>query len=357
MTYRATHVETVSDPISAAVADTAREWVAELSGSTYPAGDPGVIRHWLAGLLMRLVDVLRSEPFDATPASEVGAALVEGHLADSDVLLRTARVLDRRLPGLVCANTNTDAAAGDAASEAAARSRLVLVTAALCAGFADALRRRASADQHHLHLRLRHQAYHDPLTGLPNRALLAERIQQLFRTAEPGSRAGLCFLDLDGFKQVNDLFGHDMGDRLLSAVADRMYACVTRQGHLLARVGGDEFVILVAAHASAGAAVAIADQVMRALDVPFRFGEHVVRISASIGVVERPIALTGPAELMRAADLTMYRAKKAGKGRLALFDHDRGHRGLPSTVDCAAGPRQGSDVWLAMTNASDRPAC
>jgi len=261
-------------------------------------------------------------------------------------------VLDRRLPGLVCAD-----AAGDAASEAAVRSRLVLVTATLCAGFADALRRRASADQHHLHLRLRHQAYHDPLTGLPNRALLAERIQQLFRAAAPGSRAGLCFLDLDGFKQVNDVFGHDMGDRLLSAVADRMYACVSHHGHLLARVGGDEFVILVAANASPGAAVAVADQVMRALDAPFRLGEHVVRISASIGVVERPIALTGPAELMRAADLTMYRAKKAGKGRLALFEHDRGHRGLPSTVDCAAGPRQGSDVWLARTNTIDRPAC
>jgi diguanylate cyclase (GGDEF)-like protein len=352
--YRATHVETVSDPIDAAVADIAREWMAELSGSTYPAGDPAVIRHWLAGLVARLVDVLCAETFDATPASEVGAALVEGHLTDSDVLVRTAQALDRRLPDLVCA-------AGAAPDETAARSRLVLVTAALCAGFADALRRRASADQHHLHLQLRHQAYHDPLTGLPNRALLAERIQQLFRTADPGSRAGLCFLDLDGFKQVNDLLGHDMGDRLLSAVADRMHACVAGQGHLLARVGGDEFVILVAAHASPGAAVAIADQVMRALAAPFRLGDHVVRISASIGVVERPIAMTGPAELMRAADLTMYRAKRAGKGRWAVFDHDRGHRALPatlpSTVDCATSSRQGSDVWATVTNTFDRPAC
>ena len=229
--------------------------------------------------------------------------------------MRTALVLDERLPALA------------GRDDAVARSRLVHVLAALGAGFAEALRLRASAEQHQLHLRLRHQAYHDALTGLPNRSMLAERIHQLFRVAPPGARVGLCFLDLDGFKQINDVLGHDVGDRLLAAVAERMNACVMAHGHLLARVGGDEFVILVAMHAGPGAAVAIADQVMRALAAPFRLGEHDLRVSASIGVVERPVDATAPAELMRAADLTMYRAKVAGKGRWTLCDQDRGsHR-------------------------------
>jgi diguanylate cyclase (GGDEF)-like protein len=286
----------------------AREWMAALGG----AGDGIETERWLAGLLGRLVRAVRGEPFDAAPPAEVGAALVAGHFTDPDLLVRTAQVLDHWLPCLV------------GRDDVATRSRLVLVTAALSAGFVDALRRRMSADQHHVHLRLRHQAYHDPLTGLPNRALLAERIHQLFRTPAPESRVGLCFLDLDGFKQVNDALGHDVGDRLLAAVAERMNACVTAHGHLLARMGGDEFVILVGAHAVPGAAVAIADQVMRVLGAPFRVGGHEVRVSASIGVVERPIAATGPAELLRAADLTMYRAKNAGKGRWALFDHQHG---------------------------------
>jgi diguanylate cyclase (GGDEF)-like protein len=342
VTFRATHVELVPDYTGTAIADCAREWLTVLSGAAAGAvcraGDRIETERWLAGLLARLVAVLRDEPFDATPAAEVGAALVEGHLTDSDVLVRTARVLDRRLPGLA------------GRDDMATRSRLVHVTAALCAGFADALRRRASADQHHLHLRLRHQAYHDPLTGLPNRALLAERIHQVFRSSAPGSRVGLCFLDLDGFKQINDALGHDVGDRLLAAVAERMNACVAEEGHLLARMGGDEFVILVTTNAAPGAAVAIADQVMRALRAPFRVGGHEVRVSASIGVVERPIAATGPAELLRAADLTMYRAKHAGKGRWALFDHDRGvYRTAPSIVDSGVGARQGSDVWMAPT--------
>jgi diguanylate cyclase (GGDEF)-like protein len=312
-TYRGSYSDTAPDVIGAVIADCAREWHVALSGAHHRL-DIDTERR-LAGLVARLVAALRSEPFDAAPASHAGTTLVDSHFTDSDVLVRTARVLDGWLPAL----------AGRDGVEA--RSRLVHVLAALSAGFAEALRLRASAEQHHLHLRLRHQAYHDALTGLPNRVLLAERIHQLFRLAPPGSRLGLCFLDLDGFKQVNDVLGHDMGDRLLAAVADRMNGCVTAHGHLLARVGGDEFVILVATHAGPGAAVAIADQVMRALATPFRVGEKELRVSASIGVVERPVDATAPAELMRAADLTMYRAKVAGKGRWTLCDQDRGpHR-------------------------------
>jgi diguanylate cyclase (GGDEF)-like protein len=318
-----THTDTAPE-IGVAITDCARDWMAALTGDRPAPGEArgperssSSHRHdvdaerWLAGLVARLVTLLRAEPFDAAPAGQVGAALVEAHHTDCARLISTGQVLDRWLPALA------------GRDDVDARRRLMQLVTALCAGFAEALRQRASSEQHHLHLRLRHQAYHDGLTGLPNRALLAERIHQLFRAAAPDARVGLCFLDLDGFKQVNDRYGHDVGDRLLVAVAERMNGCVTTQGHLLARVGGDEFVILVAMGAEPGAAVAVADQVMRAMARPFRIDACELSVSASIGVVERRVGATAPAELMRAADLTMYRAKVAGKNRWALCDQDR----------------------------------
>jgi len=303
-----THSDTAPD-IGVVITDCARDWMTALTG-VHHRHDVEAER-WLAGLVARLVTLMRAEPFDAAPAAQLGAALVEGHHTDCALLVGTGQVLDRWLPALV------------GRDDLDLRRRLMHLVTTMCAGFADALRQRASAEQHHLHLRLRHQAYHDGLTGLPNRALLAEHIHQLFRTAGADTRVGLCFLDLDGFKQVNDVYGHDVGDRLLAAVAERMNACVTAQGHLLARVGGDEFVILVATGAAPGAAVGIADRVMRAMAAPFRVASLELRVSASIGVVERRVGSTAPAELMRAADLTMYRAKVAGKNRWALCDQDR----------------------------------
>jgi PAS domain S-box-containing protein len=99
-------------------------------------------------------------------------------------------------------------------------------------------------ERQRLYARLRYQALHDPLTGLPNRRMFFERMAELF-AADPDRRLGLCYLDLDEFKGVNDTKGHDVGDRVLIAVADRLDACVSELGHLVARVGGDEFVVLV----------------------------------------------------------------------------------------------------------------
>ena len=305
-TYRVRQ-ETIPDAVGAGVLACADAWAAAIADGTGAEA-------WLASLVLRLRAVLRARPFAAMAAAEVGAALVEGHLTDPDLLARTAEVLDQHLHTLT------------GADDADARTRLTLAIGSLAAGFAGALRMRALAEQQHATMRLRHLAHHDPLTGLPNRALLTERINQLFRAPDPDSRVGLCFLDLDGFKRINDAYGHDFGDRLLAAVAERMNACVTAQGHLLVRMGGDEFVILVG-HPRPGAAAAIADHVMAALATPFQVGDHEVSVSASMGVVERPLAATGPAELLRAADITMYRAKKAGKARWTMFDQDRGpHR-------------------------------
>ncbi|WP_371501088.1 EAL domain-containing protein [Kitasatospora sp. NBC_00374] len=175
-------------------------------------------------------------------------------------------------------------------------------------------------DRYRLQERLRHQATHDPLTGLPNRAAFFERLERLFEEPEPGARFGLCYVDLDGFKVVNDSLGHDMGDQLLAAVAGRLDAALTPLGHMVARLGGDEFVVLLENCRGEQEAVAAAKTVLAALAKPVLIGDHKLAVGASVGVLERRIATTTPGAAVRAADLTLYRAKEAGRGRWTLFD-------------------------------------
>jgi diguanylate cyclase (GGDEF)-like protein/PAS domain S-box-containing protein len=190
-------------------------------------------------------------------------------------------------------------------------------------------------DRHHLQVRLRHQATHDPLTGLPNRTLFFDRLHEVFTAREArdaqgardgNARVGVCYLDLDGFKAVNDSFGHNVGDELLVAVARRLDACVSRAGHLVARMGGDEFVILVEHCARTDEVVALAEALLGALSTPVMVGGRRLSVSASIGIVECPVGGTTPAEVMRSADMTLYWAKSDGKGRWALFDPERSAR-------------------------------
>ncbi|HEV7899261.1 MAG TPA: EAL domain-containing protein [Planosporangium sp.] len=181
-------------------------------------------------------------------------------------------------------------------------------------------------DRHQLQLRLRHQALHDPLTGLPNRTLLFDRLYELFGSADSRERVAVCYIDLDGFKAVNDSFGHDVGDELLVIVAHRLHECVSRAGHIAARMGGDEFVILMHDHGSTHEVVALAEAVLEALTEPVGAGGHRLAVSASIGIVDRTCGSTTPAELMRAADITLYWAKADGKGKWALFDSERTDR-------------------------------
>ena len=180
-------------------------------------------------------------------------------------------------------------------------------------------------ERHRLQTRLQHQALHDPLTGLPNRTLFFERLDAAL-AAGPGARVGVCYLDLDGFKAVNDTLGHDRGDALLHAVARRLRP--TRPGrHLVARMGGDEFVVLVEHGAAPTQLRAVAavragrgPAAARSLGQPRdrRVREH------RRGASERRPA-TAAAELMKAADTTLYWAKADGRNRWALFDADR-HR-------------------------------
>ncbi len=178
-------------------------------------------------------------------------------------------------------------------------------------------------EQHELADQWRHRAFHDPLTGLPNRSLFADRVEELFRTSRPGALVGLCFLDLDAFKSVNDKLGYAVGDRLLVAVAERLNRGLATEGHLLARLGGDEFVVLLNGSGLVqGTAADVAGQLLQMLAAPFAVGEHELRISASIGVVEGVASETTYEDLLRAADQRMRRAKAGGKARWSAVDRD-----------------------------------
>ncbi|KPM63118.1 histidine kinase [Pseudomonas putida] len=162
-------------------------------------------------------------------------------------------------------------------------------------------------------------ALHDTLTDLPNRTLLADRIEQaIAKVAEQGGCFALMFIDLDGFKPVNDAFGHHIGDLLLKAVAVRL------RGHLhsqdtLARIGGDEFVLLVELQ-EPNDAMDVAVKQVNLVSRPFRVAEHDLQLSASLGIVLYPGNGQDQHELLRNADAAMYHAKSAGKNGYSFFD-------------------------------------
>ncbi|MGW3729599.1 putative bifunctional diguanylate cyclase/phosphodiesterase [Streptomyces sp. NPDC000851] len=170
-----------------------------------------------------------------------------------------------------------------------------------------------------LNLRLRYEATHDALTGLPNRTLFFERLEKVLNAGE-GRRFGLCYLDLDGFKTVNDSLGHAAGDRLLVEVADRLQACATAPGEMVARLGGDEFVALTTGPDSRREVDELAARIMNALVAPVIVEGRELTVRGSIGIVEGAAGERSAAEVLRSADITMYRAKSAGGNRFELAD-------------------------------------
>ena len=178
---------------------------------------------------------------------------------------------------------------------------------------------------------LEHIAYHDALTGLPNRTLLSDRLQQArAQTLRNNQQLAVVYVDLDGFKAVNDAHGHEVGDELLSALAARMKA-VLRGGDTLARIGGDEFVaVLVELGTVAEVLPALLRRLLEAASEPVQVGTRSLRLSASLGVAVFPQTDEVDADqLLRQADQAMYQAKQAGRNRYHLFDseHDRTVRG------------------------------
>jgi diguanylate cyclase (GGDEF)-like protein/PAS domain S-box-containing protein len=194
-----------------------------------------------------------------------------------------------------------------------------------------------NTERHVLSEQLRHQANHDPLTRLGNRALFTERLQAAFASS-PGHRIGLCYLDLDGFKAINDTLGHLVGDQLLVVVAERLDRLVSAPGRLVARLGGDEFVVLVESTTGVEELVTLAEQVLAAVAEPVHVNGHRLMVSASMGLVERAVSTATPAETMRDADVTLHWAKVDGKNRWAAFDPERNAREIARITLSAAMP-------------------
>ena len=185
--------------------------------------------------------------------------------------------------------------------------------------------------------RLMHDAFHDALTELPNRALFMDRLNRALEASRRHPEAGFAvlFLDLDRFKVVNDSLGHSFGDQMLMSVAQRLTQSV-RAADTVARLGGDEFTVLLEDLEQMTEAVRTAQRIQDALASPFRIDEHEIFTSVSIGIALSVTGYANPEEVLRDADIAMYRAKSRGKARHEVFDktmHDRAVRLLKVETD------------------------
>ncbi len=166
---------------------------------------------------------------------------------------------------------------------------------------------------------IRYMADHDALTGLPNRVLLQDRLQQAMAHAHRGhTQVAVLFIDLDYFKHINDSLGHQIGDRLLQMVAERLKRCV-REGDSVARLGGDEFVLILPMISDSADVALVARKTLDALDTSFHCGDHELHVSGSIGISLYPDDGKDVDTLMRTADTAMYYAKDKGRGNYQFF--------------------------------------
>jgi diguanylate cyclase (GGDEF)-like protein/PAS domain S-box-containing protein len=174
--------------------------------------------------------------------------------------------------------------------------------------------------------KLQHDAFHDSLTGLPNRALFVDRVDQVLQRGmrDNETRCAILFLDIDRFKLVNDSLSHGVGDHLLIALAGRL-AGVLRPGDTVARIGGDEFTLLLDGVVTEQSAAMVAERVQSSLAQPFSIDGHQLFVTASIGISLSTPRMTA-AELLRNADIAMYDAKRRGRARYALFDESMHRR-------------------------------
>jgi len=176
--------------------------------------------------------------------------------------------------------------------------------------------------------RILHLAHYDSLTGLPNRALLADRMRvAINRAARQAKRLAVLFVDLDRFKAINDSLGHDIGDYLLKAVAERMQTSV-RSVDTVSRMGGDEFVVLLSEIETAEDAARVAQKIISGLSQPYQIEKHELLLTGSVGICIYPDNGTEPNILLRNADASMYIAKEAGRNRYQFYSEDMTARAI-----------------------------
>jgi diguanylate cyclase len=278
----------------------------------------------------RLVSAVFGMPFDPDAAGQAGRALVALGFTGADVLRRSLRVLMLRLPMLIRTLPGT----GLPGVAADLEHRLAEVTGAFANGYVSALHERTLAEQESIRraeldaeraarLRLLHLATHDQLTGLLNRAAMFSKLSVALRTAGPGDRVGLCYLDLDGFKAVNDRHGHRAGDQLLVALAERIRRVARCHSAIAARIGGDEFVVLAETSPGLPGMIALATDILAEARRPVALTAGLARVSACAGIVDRPAAGVTAESLVADADSALYEAKSSGGGRWMVHQPPR----------------------------------
>jgi diguanylate cyclase (GGDEF)-like protein len=287
------------------LADTA--YAGRVLASVYATGNP-IDAGWLLSYVAFGAAALHQSMAtvsEAVPKPE--AKLTWGRL----VLLTGALLM---VPGVVA----VQAALGQPAAVPIMVGASVVLFLLVAARMAIMIDQRKALEQ-----RLEFQAFHDPLTGLPNRALLGDRLEQaLARTGRQAGKAAMLLVDLDNFKPVNDSFGHEAGDQLLLEVAKRLRGFL-RPTDTAARLGGDEFVILLEGVEGEEQAVGVAKRVVEVLQAPFTLGEEEVAVGASVGIALSE-AQDRPRDLLRKADLALYRIKAKGKAGYAAFEAEWG---------------------------------
>ena len=176
-------------------------------------------------------------------------------------------------------------------------------------------------DQRRAEAKITHMALHDALTGLPNRVLLNERLEHALARAKRGEMVATHMLDLDHFKHVNDTLGHPAGDKLLRMVTDRLRA-LARETDTIARMGGDEFAVMQVAMSQPSDATALAHRMIEAVSAPYEIDGHQVVIGTSVGIALSPMDGVSPDQIIRNADLALYRAKGDGRGTYRFFEQE-----------------------------------
>jgi diguanylate cyclase len=326
-----TAIDNLSDElVDQRISELARLWARVVASTSFVPEGRARARAVLEEALRRLVGALGTQAFDPTVGRRVGRDLVNSHISSPRTLGDTINLLGSRLLDDL------------AIHDRGAQGRLSALLGQLATGFTEALRdgaliaaedinraeRAAWRDQQRrMYKRLQHALLHDQLTDLPNRAHFTGWLEETLVRAPKNARVGLCLINLDRFKTINDSIGMEMADQLLLAVANRLRPQANRYGHFLAHLGGDTFAIGVDRTTSSDDVAKVADKALRTLADPVRLDGMQIPITASAGIVESAAAGTQATEL-RAADISVGWAKtdqgahRRG-GRWALFDPER----------------------------------
>ncbi|MBO0852753.1 MAG: diguanylate cyclase [Nocardia sp.] len=303
---------------AASVAATTREWARAVHPGSGLTVAPEHLEEVFRAIIDELLNLAQYEPFPVATAREIGYRLAEAPFDRTRMLAPATRALLGFAPG---------------ENGSLLATRWPFVASHAIDSYAEALQQRALAQQERsltaavsvrvqeiaeLQNRLRHEATHDALTDLANRSLLQERVRLM--SADQTLGVGLLLLDLDDFKQVNDRYGHSVGDEVLVRTAQRLRAACP-QDTVVCRYGGDEFVLALPARRNTVAEVAM--RVLSALHEPVETDAGPVPVSASVGTAFAPAGRQHDfADLLRSADRAMYTAKTAGKRRFARSDVD-----------------------------------